>query len=204
MNGADFFRLTQLISFRVLDITKNQWIDTITPGLNLPELIANSKKIQDGQMRSTLSEIQNLVSPYASLPIETIDDPIRSTLSFNEKQNQIKQEQAIAESITQEISNLQKDTGIITTEKLNQLESIVSSWSNINPKISQEIRTRLTKLMLQSRLQLTRLPENDTFSRIVSQRAQKTLLEQNDLTTADVYRLFQELSQTTNPKDFNR
>lgn len=204
MSGADFFRLTQIISFRMLDITQDRWIDTVSPGLNLPELIANSKKIQDTQIRSTLDEIRSIVSPYESLPVEAASDPLRSALSFNEKQNQITQEQAIAVSIAQEINKLQKDTSIITSEKLIPLTQIIKSWSDINAPTAQSIQYRLDKLALQSRLQLTKLPQNDPFSRIISQNIQKTLLQEASMSNADIYRFFQELGQTKNPKDFNR
>lgn len=204
LSGADFFRLTQLISFRMLDITTERWIDTVAPGLNLPELIANSKKIQDTQIRSTLEEIHSVVSPYSTLPIETESDPLRSALSFNQKQNQILKERSIAVEIAQEIETLQKDTSVITSEKLTPLKQLVISWSAINPEASQQINMRLEKLAIQSRLQLTKLPQNDPFARIISQNIQKTLLQEAKLSSADIYRFFQELTQTTNPKDFNR
>ena len=204
LRWVDFFRVTQLLSVEMADITQSGWIRNAAPWYDLESLISRTRQSQQSMMGTYLDQIQEQADILKQIVLEENIDPIESSLMVNKRKTETIEKKWIGERLSTLVESYKKSSTQDSTKFILNLENEVQKLTPIDENRAKNITTLIDKLKQSVKISIDNRRVPKTFSDYLGVVARDNLNSKEGMSSKNRSNFFTQLRESSRAKTIDQ
>ena len=204
LRWVDFFRVTQLLSVEMADITQSGWIRNAAPWYDLESLISRTRQSQQSMMGTYLDQIQEQADILKQIVLEENIDPIESSLMVNTRKTETIEKKWIGERLSTMVESYKKSSIQDSAKFILSLESEVQKLTLIDANRAKNITTLIDKLKQSVKISIDNRRIPKTFADYLGVVARDNISSKESMSSKNRSNFFTQLRESSRAKTIDQ